>query len=468
MGEIYWERKFWEPDIETMSRKELRELQKKKLFRQLIYAYENAPFYHELYDKEKVDVYKIKTIEDFQKYVPVIDKDMVREYRERTGDVFGGALCLPLKWSSFNPFSTEPFAGRFTKSTGTTGRSTYNIYTKNDVDRASNLYARSFWRAGCRPNQRVWNSNAIDWHPYINFTHLAYAKIGAITYHDATVMLLGVLPEELLEVIRDFDVEAVHLVARDARTLSRMAEEQGKTLKEAFFPNLKRGDLTGEIAMSMREYHAKCWGVTMTNLFAVSDPAFCGSSCNEGEEREVGRFMHMPEDEFFVEVLDPRTGQAVEGLEFGEPVITNLFFEAMAYIRWRTEDIADIRWDPCPYCGYTHVREFVRGRMSETIDVKDKLIPMGDVEDFVYSRPESRPLPVQVVREEPQPQDKLRVRLCYHENLVKNTEQYRQEIEEGLKNRLGVETSVELISPEEVRLAGGWKFVRVVKEKRQG
>jgi phenylacetate-coenzyme A ligase PaaK-like adenylate-forming protein len=297
--------------------------------------------------------------------------------------------------------------------------------------------------------------------------HLAYAKIGAITYHDPTLIITGVMPGELMEVVRDFGVESVHLVARDARILSHMAEQQGKTLREAFFPNLKRGDLTGEIAMSMREYHHKCWGATMTNLFAVSDTLFCGSSCNEGEEREVGRFMHLPEDEFFVEALDLRTGKPVEGLEFGEPVITNLFSEAMAYIRWRTEDAADIRWDPCPYCGYTHMREFVRSRISETIDVKGKLIPMGDVEDFVYSRPESRPLPIQIIREEPQPQDKLRVRLCYHENLVKEPEQYARMIEDGLKKRLGVETSVELISPQEVRLAAGWKFVRVVTEKRQ-
>jgi phenylacetate-coenzyme A ligase PaaK-like adenylate-forming protein len=113
------------------------------------------------------------------------------------------------------------------------------------------------------------------------------------------------------------------------------------------------------------------------------------------------------------------------------------------------------------------MREFVRSRISETIDVKGKLIPMGDVEDFVYSRPESRPLPIQIIREEPQPQDKLRVRLCYHENLVKEPEQYARMIEDGLKKRLGVETSVELISPQEVRLAAGWKFVRVVTEKRQ-
>jgi phenylacetate-coenzyme A ligase PaaK-like adenylate-forming protein len=132
MAETYWERKLWEPDIETMSRKELRELQKKKLFQQLIYAYENAPLYKELYDKEKVDVYKIRTIEDFQKYVPPIIKDDLRAYREKTGDVFGGIFCLPFTSRKFG--SDLWGQGLLFHSTGTTGKPTYYMYTKDETD----------------------------------------------------------------------------------------------------------------------------------------------------------------------------------------------------------------------------------------------------------------------------------------------------------------------------------------------
>ena len=103
-------------------------------------------------------------------------------------------------------------------------------------------------------------------------------------------------------------------------------------------------------------------------------------------------------------------------------------------------------------------------RTSESVDVKGKLVTMGELEDIIYAFPESRPLPIQLVREEPQPQDKLKVRLCYRTDLVKDPRQYHLNMEHKLKEGIGVDTSVELITPEEIK-SFGYKYQRVLKVK---
>jgi phenylacetate-coenzyme A ligase PaaK-like adenylate-forming protein len=138
----------------------------------------------------------------------------------------------------------------------------------------------------------------------------------------------------------------------------------------------------------------------------------------------------------------------------------------MAYIRWRTEDWAEVRYDPCPYCDYTHMQTHVRSRVSESVNVKGKMITMGDIEDVLYALPECRPMPTQLVREEPQPQDKLRLRVSYNTELVKEPEQFRLKLADDFKDKFGVDTEIALISPEEVR-AIVHKYERVIKEKRQ-
>jgi phenylacetate-coenzyme A ligase PaaK-like adenylate-forming protein len=105
-------------------------------------------------------------------------------------------------------------------------------------------------------------------------------------------------------------------------------------------------------------------------------------------------------------------------------------------------------------------------RVSESVNVKDRMITMGDVEDILYTHPELRPLPSQLIREEPQPQDKLRLRVCYKTELAKEPEQFRLKLEDAFKKGLGVDTEIALITPEEVR-AIAHKYERVVREKRQ-
>jgi phenylacetate-CoA ligase len=471
MAETYWERKLWEPDIETMPRKELRELQKKKLFRQLIYAYENAPFYHELYNKEKVDVYKIRTIEDFQKLVPTVDKDMLRAYRERTGDIFGGNRCLPL---TARNFAGEFFSvGKILHSTGTTGMPTYYIFTKDDLDTSGNIHARAFWRQGLRPGDFVWwgigGIEGQNWHLEVVNHENAFRKINVCLY---SWNMLNPAPD--FDVAMRLEAQGIHVrwiytTIPGFRWLVQKMEQESKNLKRDYFPELKCVFQTGELSKSLLDYGCELCGIPLSTYSAVTETMLTGcSDCvYDWKEGDGGRiWQHIPEDTHFIEIFPPSSDKAVDGAKFGEMVITNLFSKGMAYIRFRAEDYAQVRYDPCPYCGFTHIQGRIKSRVSESANVKGKTITMGDIEDILYTHPELRPLPAQLVREEPQPQDKLRLRVSYKTEMVKEPEQFRLKLVDEFKKKLGVDTEIALISPEEVR-AIAHKFERVIKEKRQ-
>jgi phenylacetate-coenzyme A ligase PaaK-like adenylate-forming protein len=248
------------------------------------------------------------------------------------------------------------------------------------------------------------------------------------------------------------------------RPIAQKLEREGKNLKRDYFPHLKNVLQCNELSVSLMAYYNKVFGVPIVNGGAVSEAMYAGGSCID--EGDVGTFLHMHEDMIFIEVFDPRKEVPVEGLEFGQGVFTNMYFQSMAYVRFRSEDWDRVRWDPCPYCGATHMQMRFMGRISESADVKGRIVTAAEIEDIVYTRPESLFLPIQIIREEPQPQDKLRLRICYHEDRVKEPERYRLEVEELAKRELKVDTSVELITPGEVKSVGGFKFERVKKVKR--
>jgi phenylacetate-coenzyme A ligase PaaK-like adenylate-forming protein len=216
------------------------------------------------------------------------------------------------------------------------------------------------------------------------------------------------------------------------------------------------------------DYGCELFGVPISSHSTVTETMWGGDACvYEWKEGDSARmYIHYPEDSHFIEFLPPGADNTAEGVEFGEAVITNLYSKAMAYIRFHSEDWMQVQYDPCAYCGYTHMQCRTKSRVSESVNVKGKTITMGDIEDILYAYPELRPMPAQLIREEPQPQDKLRLRVSYKTDLVKEPEQFRLKLIDDFKDKLGVDAEIALISPEEVR-AIYHKFERVIKEKRQ-
>jgi phenylacetate-coenzyme A ligase PaaK-like adenylate-forming protein len=301
------------------------------------------------------------------------------------------------------------------------------------------------------------------WHGGSLFDVACHREIGALPYFENIAE-----PELGLKIAKIFDINIIYLALPNVRPLSQRMEREGTTLKASYFPRLKFASVTGELSKNTLEYHAEMLGVPVFSHWFVTEPALIGGCCsNEAQQTGAAFHQHLPEDMHFIEIFPPELDTAVDKAEFGEFVITNMFFESMAYIRFRTEDMGQVRYDPCPYCGYTHMQARVMSRVTESVNVKGKLITMAEIEDILLSYPEVRFLPEQIIREEPQPQDRLRLRLCCNAELVKEPKQFKLRMEDEFNKRLGVDAVVDLITPEEVR-ALVHKWERVVKEKRQG
>lgn len=326
------------------------------------------------------------------------------------------------------------------------------IYTDKDLKIGCLPWARMWWAQGLRPGDKCLDYVDFAYHPATRFLGLAFRKIGVIIYREQLEQwALG------LEMSKLLDINHIWTTTIPLRPITQKLEQEGKSLKD-YFPNLKAVTQTGEISETLlKYYHSEICKVPIVNCYAVSETGFVGFSCLE--QGEPWDSLHMPEDLYYMEHINPRTGEDVlSGL--GEIVFTNLYFESMAYIRWRSEDWAEVNYDPC-ICGRTHARARFFGRLSESVRVKEKLITNREVEDVVHSFPESRFQPCQLVREEPQPQDQLKLRVTYKVEMIKEPEQFRLKVEKKFQQELGVDTVVELINPEEVRSLGH-KFLRVV------
>lgn len=401
MAETYWERKLWEPHLEAMPRGELKKLQEERLRRQLVYAYEHAPLYKELYDKEKVDVYKIKTVEEFQRYVPVVSKDTLREYRERTGDVFGGVRCLPFTVENY--FShpniayvglspVVAFAGMLHRSTGTSGEPTWFMISSNDQRIYANLYARSFWRQLVRPGDFIIHPGGglLEWHGEAASWQLASHQIGAFTFY---MNMLN--PDADFNLLLQLEKQGIHinyffLLAPAFRWLRGKMEAEGTNLKRDYFSQLRSVLISNELSKSCMDDACERFGVVGITESALTEAMLTvgGCGCDWEEGQGAREYAHLPEDTHFFEVIPLGKEEPVKEAEFGEAVVTNLFSESMAYIRFRWDDIGRFKYEPCPYCGTTFMSMWPRCRTSEVVNIKGKYILMGDVEEFVYVHPE--------------------------------------------------------------------------------
>jgi phenylacetate-coenzyme A ligase PaaK-like adenylate-forming protein len=296
--------------------------------------------------------------------------------------------------------------------------------------------------------------------------------------HEIGVQKLGAIrfPFNTINIGPDFDLalrleaQGIHirwlyLAIPGFRTLFPKLEKEGKVLNRDYFPELKCVWVTGELSKSLLDHASKLFGVPIVVGSAVNDGWWRGDSCYYGWEEDQGArmYMHWPEDTHFVEVFPWGSDKPQNEADIGEPVFTNLVSKAMVYIRFRSGDLYRCLWAPCPHCGYTQLQARVLSRISESVNVGGKIVAMGEIEDVLYSFPECRVYPTQLIRESLQPQARLRLRVSYNTELVKDPDAFKQGLVAAFKEGLGVGTEIELISPDEVK-AFFHKYQRVIHE----
>jgi len=332
---------FWEKDIETISRDQLRALQLERLQKTVETAV-RSPFYRRLFKEKGLAPHDFKSLDDLQR-IPMTTKDDLRE-----------------EWPyGFLAVSKEEIV-RMHSSSGTTGRAIVIFHTQSDLDSWTNQLARCMYMAGMRQKDVFQNMMT-----YALFTgglgfHYGAEKLGAMVIPSGPGN-----SKRQIQLMQDFDTTAIHIIPSYALHLTQVFEEVGVDPKKD--TRLKMAFIGAEPhSEQMRERIEDFYGVKAFNSYGLSEMSGPGVSF----ECPYQNGMHIWEDAYIVEIVNPDTLEPLPDGETGELVMTTLCRQGMPILRYRTKDLTRIIPDDCS-CGRTHRRiERIKGRSDDMMILK--------------------------------------------------------------------------------------------------
>jgi phenylacetate-CoA ligase len=347
------------PSLETLSRKKLREMQLQRLQETVAHVYECVPFYQRQLKALKVKPSDIKTLDDVRK-LPLTTKDDLRR------NAPFGLMAVPLD------HCLELHA-----SSGTTGVPVTVCYTRHDLDVWSEVMARCLTMSGLTSHDILQNPI-----PYGTFTgafgfHYGAQKVGAMVIPSGMGQT-----ERQLKLMEYYGTTFLSGVASYMIRLGQVAGEMGidpKKLKvrnglfgaEMFTPGLKKRIM-------------EAWDMDVHDIYGLTE--MCGPGVSTDCDQHDG--LHLWEDHFLLECLDPITLEPVGLEEEGELVITTLTKEGMPLLRYRTRDIAKLYDSAVCECGRTHVRHsMIKGRSDDMLIIRGTNIYPGQIESVLMKHP---------------------------------------------------------------------------------
>ncbi|WP_058366517.1 phenylacetate--CoA ligase PaaK [Haloparvum sedimenti] len=341
--------------VETADRAEIRELQDERLRETVENAYENVPFYREKFDELGITPDDIDGVADIEKLPMTTKEDFRDEYPD-------GLFAVD-----------RDEVTRIHASSGTTGKPKIVGYTDDDLDVWSDVVARSLKASGVDAGDTVQNA-----YGYGLFTgglglHYGVERLGA------TVVPIGSGgTQRQVELMNDLESDAFSCTPSYALYLAETAEEMGYDPKDLPISTIIFG--AEPCTDPMREEIEERLDVNGIDIYGLSEIIGPGVS-NECHEAQDG--LHLWEDHFYPEVIDPETGEHVEEGEEGELVLTTLSKEALPVFRYRTGDLTSLNYEECE-CGRTMVKmDNVTGRTDNLLIVRGINFYPSEVEDVV-------------------------------------------------------------------------------------
>ncbi len=349
---------YWQEEIETMPRENLSELQARKLRQTLTRALQNG-FYKAAFEAAGVSAETIETVADIRKF-PFTLKQHMRDHYP-FGMVSGDMKD----------------AVRIHSSSGTTGTPTVIVHSQHDLDSWANLVARCLYMVGVRNTDVFQNSSG-----YGMFTGGLGFQYGAERLGCTTVPAAAGNSKRQLKFIQDFGSTVLHAIPSYALRLAEVFEEEGVDPVASPLRILAIG--AEPHTDEQRKKIEQLLGVKAYNSFGMSEMSGPGV----GFECKEQKGMHIWEDCFLVEIIDPETEEPVKEGEVGELVLTTLDRDMMPLIRYRTRDLTRIIPGPCP-CGRTHLRiDRLKGRTDDMFIIKGVNIFPMQIEQILMQHPE--------------------------------------------------------------------------------
>ncbi|MGW0905085.1 phenylacetate--CoA ligase PaaK [Streptomyces sp. NPDC002853] len=415
---------------ERLGREELEALQLERLQDTLLHAYENVPFYRAAFDKAGLRPDDCRTLADLARFPFTAKTDLRDNY-------------------PFGMFAVEQSeVRRLHASSGTTGRPTVVGYTEQDLTMWADVVARSIRAAGGRPGHKVHVA-----YGYGLFTGGLGAHYGAERLGCTVIPASGGMTARQVQLIQDFRPEIIMITPSYMLTLLEEFERQGVDPRTT---SLKIGIFGAEPwTEEMRREIEERFAIDAVDIYGLSEVIGPGVA-QECVETKDG--LHIWEDHFYPEVVDPITGEVLPDGERGELVFTSLTKEAMPVIRYRTRDLTRL----LPGTARTFRRmEKVTGRSDDMVILRGVNLFPTQVEEIVLRTPGVAPyFQLRLTREGRM--DALTVRA---ESRPDTTPERRaaaaREIASAVKDGIGVSVKVEIVDPETIERSVG-KFKRIV------
>ncbi len=428
---------YYQKDIETMSRDKLRELQSERLVEQVKRVYENVPYYRDLMDKKGVKPSDINGVDDLHK-LPFLTKADLRDAYPY------GLLAKPLSECV-----------RIQSTSGTTGRRVVAFYTQHDIDLWEDCCARAITAVGGTKDdvcQVCYGYGLFTGGPGLNGgSH----KVGCLT-----LPMSSGNTDRQLQFMEDLGATILCCTPSYAAYLAESAIEKG------VIGNLKlKAGIFGAEAWTeeMRHDIEEKLGIKAYDIYGLTELSGPGVSF----ECSAQQGMHVCEDHFIVEIIDPVTEEVLPMGSKGELVFTAITKEAFPMIRYRTRDICVLNDEQCE-CGRTHIRmSKPMGRSDDMLIIRGVNVFPSQIETVLLNC--GMPANYQIIIDRVNNTDTFDIEVEMPSELFTDTvsaiSKKEKEILDSLKSMLGISAKIKLVAPKSIVRSEG-KAVRVIDKRK--
>ncbi|MEJ5363860.1 MAG: phenylacetate--CoA ligase [Desulfosoma sp.] len=430
----------YDMEYETLPREALEAIQLRRLQNTLQRVYATVPFYRKRFDEVGFKPSELKSLDDLRR-VPFTTKQDLRD------NYPFGLFAVPME-----------NVVRIHASSGTTGKPTVVGYTARDIETWATLMARSLSAAGATRGDIIHNA-----YGYGLFTgglgvHYGAEKLGA-----SVIPISGGNTKRQIMIMKDFGATILTCTPSYALHLAEVAQEMGVEFKDLKF----KAGLFGAEPWSerMREEIERKLHLDAVDIYGLSEVIGPGVAV-ECLEAKAG--LHIFEDHFIAEIIDPATGEVLPPGSVGELVFTSITKEAFPVIRYRTRDITSLNPEPC-VCGRTFVRmNRVSGRSDDMLIIRGVNVFPSQIESVLMEIQGVEPH-YQLIVDREGNLDMLTVLVEVGESAfsdkVKTLQDLEKVITKNIKEYLGISAKVKLVEPKTIARSEG-KAVRVIDNRK--
>ncbi len=429
---------YWNQTCECMPREEMNKLQSERLVNTVKRIYHNVPFYREKMQKKGVEPGDIKGIEDLSKLPFTYKQDLRDTYPY-------GMFAVPM---------SEII--RIHASSGTTGRKTVVGYTRKDIDTWAEVMARTLSSAGATKDSIIQVA-----YGYGLFTGGLGAHYGAERVGASVIPISGGNTKLQLQIMKDFGTTLLACTPSYALYMAEELEEAG----------IKKGDLKLKAGVfgaepwsaKMRDEIEQRLGILAIDIYGLSEVIGPGVAtecpCKCG--------LHVQEDHFIPEIINPDTEEVLPPGSKGELVFTTVTKEGLPLLRYRTRDISSLEYGKCD-CGRTLVRmSKVSGRTDDMLIIRGVNVFPSQIESVLLELGETAPHYLLIV-DRIDNLDILEVQVEMTQTMfsdeVKKIEDLERLIKKEIENTLGISAKVRLVEPKTIQRSEG-KAKRVIDKR---